>query len=349
MKNTMSKIEYALTQLWFSMLVMMYFRTTCFTFIFGLNKSMSCLIYWGVIIVVTLLGYAMTRKNKRNAFSVFVNSVFPSGIYAFITYADFFTPIYWIMFGIGGVLIVAFAGLVFYTKPRPNMSGYKLLKSKAKCFLHGARSIMAICMAILIFSIGTNSLFGNPMYKTTIQASAFTDDSEQWTVKNQIEIVRKLKPDIWNELSRNEKQTVLGVIGNIESNYLGLTHSVDLGFTVLEPNTLGAYRQNLEQIFINLEHLDKADPDDVLHTLLHEMYHVYQRRQVEVLKYIPEGQLNLLMFSKIIKYSTEFENYNDGDWDYDAYKDQSLEIMANCYADEGVRQYYELIDKYTNN
>lgn len=348
MKNTMSKTEYILTQLWCSSLAMLWFRSTCFTLLFDLSKNLSVVIYWGVLLVTTIWGYVFTYKTKRNGFSIFVNAVLPNGIYLILSYFKYFTPVYWVVLGIGTLLLICFGTLIFSAKVKPGVDFSRLFKFRAKRFLHGTRSIAAICMVVLIVSIGTNSFLGNPMYKTNIESTNSVFTSKSWTIEQQIDTVKKLKPDMWKELSREEKQDVLGVVRNIELRYLGINHTVELGFSVLEVNTLGSYSENLYQVLVDLHHLDESPVEEILHTLLHEMYHVYQHEQIKVLEYVPEEYQNLLMFSNPIEYAEEVANYTDGDDDYFSYKMQTLEVMANSYADSGVTQYYELIDKYTN-
>ena len=184
------------------------------------------------------------------------------------------------------------------------------------------------------------------MYKTSIPSAPSVFTSKKWTVEQQIDTVKKLQSDLWKELSREEKQEVLGVVRNIELRHLGITHSVDLGFSVLKVNTLGSYNENVYQILIDLNHLDKSPVDEVLHTVLHEIYHVYQHEQVQILEHIPEKYINLRMFSDIKDYAEEIANYTNGD-DYLSYRSQALERNANDYADEGVADYYKLIQQYT--
>lgn len=347
MKNTMSKTGYILTQLWYSLLAMFWFRSTCFTLVFDLTKDWSRGIYWLILLITTIWGYKLTYKTKRNGFSILVNAVLPNGIYLIISYFKYFTTIYWIVLGIGVLLSICFGILIFSMKVKPSVDFSNLFKCRVRHFLHGTRSIATICMAVLIVSVGTNSFLGNPMYKTSVESTNSVFTSKSWTVEQQIDTVKKLQPEIWKELSKEEKQDVLGVVRNIELRYLGINHPVELGFSVLEVNTLGSYRENLYQVLIDLHHLDKSHADEVLHTLLHEMYHAYQHEQIKVLEYIPEEYQELLMFSNPIEYAEEVANYTDGDEDYFLYKMQSLELMANSYADNSVNEYYELIEKYT--
>lgn len=239
MKNTMGKMEYVLTQLWYSFLTTLWFRSTCFTLIFDLSKDWSSVIYWCIIFITTVWGYKLTYKTKRNGFSVFVNAVLPNGIYLVISYFKYLTPVYWIVLGVGVLLSICLGVLIFSMKAKPGVDFSKLFKCRGRRFLHGTRSIVAICMSVLIISIGTNSLLGNPMYQTKIESvnSAFT--AKSWTVEQQIDTVQKLQPHIWNDLSREEKQDVLGTVRNIELRYLGISHPVELGFSVLEVDTYG--------------------------------------------------------------------------------------------------------------
>lgn len=80
--------------------------------------------------------------------------------------------------------------------------------------------------------------------------------------------------------------------------------------------------------------------------MLHEVYHVYQHQLIDVYNSVDENykKLNLLYEASI--YAEENENYKNGEEDYDAYRKQKLEVMADNYGYKTAIEYIELIEKY---
>lgn len=345
--NTMSKRFFLMLQLFLSVCIAFLFRRICFSCLLNRNVSTSLIVYWGIVVFLTGGGCLLSYKRQRNGFSVMANAVIPVGVYVVLCYGRYFTPVYWILLGIGALLIAVFGVAVFLKRTGKPLS--QVLKRRLARFLYGAKNIAAVFMAIITLLVGITTLLQIPMYKTSIDPSVSDDGPEEWTIKSQMDSVSKLAPDVWGTLSLEERQEVLGVVRNIETAYLGLTQPVDLGFSVLKPYELGEHSHSLHQITLDLRHLDEDAPERVLHTLFHEMYHAYEHEQVEMLAYVPDEYQDLLLFTSIHKYKDELAAYVDGAEDYDAYEKQTLEVMANRYADYMVTAYYNQIEEFNDN
>ena len=87
--------------------------------------------------------------------------------------------------------------------------------------------------------------------------------------------VLKLQPQIWEELTTRDRLDVLQTVCNIEVCYLGITDPVTVQADNLPENTLGTYRDDLRLVLVNLDHIENDLVDEVLDTVLHEVYHCY--------------------------------------------------------------------------
>ena len=336
--------EFVLTQLWWSGVASVFFRKSCFTCFPGLSATTSKVVYWSLLVVLTVSGFLVTYHKSRNNISIMANAVFPSSVYLLITYFEYFNIYYWILILLCFITVVVYSVKILLTKDKDTRNPSKSLKRRMFYLLHADRVIISTFMLLAIFSIGTNSMFGNPMFKTEIKSVNSASDTE-WMVENNIDTISKLSSDKWYDLSRAEKLDVFGVIRNIEICHLGLTHEVELGTSVLGVATLGYYSEQTHQILLDTKHLDNDPTETVLHTLLHEMYHALQYEQVKAFSYIPEKYKGVYGFSDYIEYTNEFGNYVTATDDYFVYDNQQVEKLADKYAEERTQIYLDLINK----
>ena len=341
-KNTMTLKEFVLTQLWWSGIASVFFRKSCYTCFLGLSATASKVVYWSLLVVLTVSGFLVTYRKSRNNISIMANAVFPSSVYLLITYFEYFNIYYWILIILCFITVAVYSVIILSAKIKGNRDTNKVIKKRCVHLLHTNRVIISAFMLLVIFSIGTNSMFGNPMFKTNIKSVNSASDTE-WMVENNIDTISKL--DKWHELSRAEKLDILGVIRNIELCHLGLTHEVELETSILGVATLGYYNEQTHQILLDTKHLDNDPPEAVLHTLLHEMYHALQYEQVKAFSYIPEKYKRVYGFSDYIEYTNEFGDYVTATDDYFVYDNQQVEKLADKYAEERTQIYLDLINK----
>lgn len=341
-KNKMSLKEFTLNQLWWSIIVALFFRKNCFTYIDSLSITTSKVIYWSLIIILTVCGFFATYSNKRNSISIMANAVLPCGIYLLITYFRYFTVWYWIIIGI--CIITVIVCTIFYTsKHRNNKKVFS--KKQLSQLLHADRVIASAFILVMIISIGTNNMLGNPMIRSYKSSVTSAEDSAYYTVENHIDEFKKFDDELWQQLSQKEKLSLLELVKNCEISSLGITHEIKLGSSILSPATIGFYYEPTHQILIDSKHLNNDRPKEVLHTLLHEMYHALQYEQVKAFGYIPDKYKSLYGFSDYIEYAEEFNDYADANDDYFLYDNQRVEKQADNYAEERVAVYLALIEE----
>ena len=323
---------------------MIWYRNVFFVGIPGMTVSQSKRILWLSVLVLVALGCIITIKRRRNALSVFVNIFLPYEMYAAVTYCTFLPGLVWSSVLLSVFLSIAFIVLGAFPVKSDRQRRAGWWKQQVRHSLLGARTIVAICMLILIVPIGIRLVFGLGLMNTSTPSVADASEAGEWTVKNKIDSVCLLREDDWEELSAQKKMDVLGVILNIEIRYLGINHEIYLKSGVLDDDTAARYNHREREIEIDIGQLQSASAADVLNSLCHECYHSYQYQMIALYESTSEEYQNMLLFQHVDNYINEFTNYIDGSEDPLGYYLQTTEIQARRYAELAVEDYYERID-----
>ena len=345
--NSMEKIEYILSNIFWSFITMIWYRSLLFIPLNDYTVGTSKKVLWTLIATMVLIGMLITFKKRRNYLSLVINILFPFEIYAIASYLDFFNTWVKTTVIVASVLAFLFFSLVVFRKMSSRRKNKTLIiKKRLKHAFLGARTIAVICLCAFIIPMGVNAFVGRDLYQSNTGDTIVLNEAEEWTIANNIDTVLKIKPDIWKTLSVEERLDVLSVLKNIEIRYLGINHEIHLSADNLEENTLGCYIPNERKIVIDITHLKNSSVNEVVHTLAHECHHAYSRQQVEVYKILPDEYKDMLMFYNAQLYEKEYANYIDGDDNYYGYATQYCERHADAYADDAVESYYEAIFKY---
>lgn len=174
---------------------MIWYRSVFFVVIPGMTVSQSKMVLWISVLALVALGCIITIKRRRNALSVFVNIFLPYEMYAAVTYCTFLPGLVW-----GSVLLSVFLSIAFIVlgvfpvkSDRQRRAGW--WKQQIRHSLLGARTIVAICMLILIVPIGIRLVFGLGLMNASTPSVADASEAGEWTVKNKIDSVCLLRED----------------------------------------------------------------------------------------------------------------------------------------------------------
>lgn len=156
----------------------------------------------------------------------------------------------------------------------------------------------------------------------------------------------------WNELSPKEKINIFQRIVNIEASYNGFSKPIKVCFADIDSTPdddstkYGQYNDAISVIYLNEKAVCSLSSENALVVLLHEVYHAYQHEIVRVYKAAGEEYKNLALLSTAAVYAEEFENYQNGIEDYEAYKSQKVEVTADNYGRQASQEYIALIEQY---
>ena len=148
---------------------------------------------------------------------------------------------------------------------------------------------------------------------------------------------------------------MLETVVHIECRYLGMRDSApSLELAYLEEGLLGQYDNEREVITLSCNYIVDSGSSGylVVQVLCHEIYHRYQRYQVNLFQAIRDSDdtakyANLLFLGNTEVYEEEFSNYISPDDNsvvsYYLYSSQKLERDAEKYGNASVVDYYEQI------
>lgn len=206
------------------------------------------------------------------------------------------------------------------------------------------RTVAVFACAIIVIPMYVSRGLNDSIVWKTVPPSS--NDSPKWTISANIETVSNLQEEMWRNLSATEKLDTLQVVANIERQYLGLPHELNVIISQDEETTYASYNDHTHLIEINIEYLDDRTAHEVLKSLCHECYQSYQHRLCNVYSEMDPKYSELLVFSDVSQYSQEFANYIDGAHDQDGYYSQLCELRARQYAQQSVEEYYSKINQY---
>lgn len=335
----MSKWGYILEHVWWCYIALIWFRII-FECIPHLDYSTSKNILYVLLLSGCIFGIACNIKTRRNNFSMAVNIIIPLGIYALIVYFHYFRTVT-ILVIVSAILLITIYGFLIFGRKIKNIPKEHIIKKRRiRIFAYGSRSLLAMCMAVMMVFMGVKTTLSGSLLKSGVE-STNTQTDEEWTIANNIETVCKLQDSVWSGLSLDERMDVLQVIANIEANYLGTDFELNVSSSPLEEYVLGQFSESSHSITLDMEHVKFDSSEDILTSLLHECRHGYQHSCVSLLDDFDEEDKNLYIYREIAEYKYGFANYNKI-----PYYSNPVEVDARQYARESVEDYRNRIKEH---
>ena len=345
-KNTLEPMEYIESNLFWVALTMFWYRSIFFVSLPGRTAVWSKNFLWVIVAAFVAGGCSLTFKERRNYLSTAITVLLPYELYTCLSYVDCVPKSVW-----GAVIISVIVTTAFFlwpivqrilpTRKKPRH------ERRTKRGLLEARTIVAVCMLYLLVPLGVRLLYGGGVLSTTVDPVRNASEASEWTVKNNIQAIQQLREETWSKLDVQERLDVLGVVVNIEINWLGLDHELYLKTASLGPETCAHYDHNMHEIVVDLDHLRYDSVASVLDSVCHECYHSYQYQLIDLYNATPEEYRNMMLFHGVESYASEFSNYsNGGD---EKYYFQRVETTARQYASRSVEGYFQLLEVYGEN
>ena len=142
--------------------------------------------------------------------------------------------------------------------------------------------------------------------------------------------ISKFDESKWNEISDEEKVSILNEVKDLVAKELGLLDIPELNTFVDDWGPYGFYDPYSDTVNINIEKSFLDDPKELLNTLIHELRHAFQWERSEVLDTKEDAM-----------YRCNLENYITADKSFYAYENQYVEAEARAYADTFIKTYEE--------
>ncbi len=206
-----------------------------------------------------------------------------------------------------------------------------------RCSVLGIAVLCAVPCLLSIFVYGVES----PTYKSTeelweqlfLEPEVVESDKPDNLYEKKSELWGYLEEENWSRLSVQERITVTQELVDFESDVLGIP-TVPVTSAMIGTATLGAYDNELNQMWINTEHLANSSVCDVINTICHEVHHSYVDYLVNTLDW-DNPAMNSAYFAELRELMDSQENYKSV-WSYgfDAYENQPLEVAAREYSEK---------------
>lgn len=320
---------------------------------------------WIMILSVAVLAggsLILCRKCERNWSSLLGGTLLPILVYEAICMGKYSLPIR--IAGTVSGTIAVIVGMI-WTSGKENR--IPRVRSKRKMWMPKAIRASGIIGCFLLTGV---CLYGKVLiatHQTVCYKDVAYNLSETYngvpdygnSLAANIETVAKIDPDGgWGLLSTEEKTAVLETIIRIECRYLGMRDSApSLEIAHLEEGLLGEYDHERDEITLSYHYLVDSGSSGyaVVQVLCHELYHRYQRYQVNLLQAIRTSDdmaaySSLRFLEQAEIYEEEFRSYispEDGSSaSYYQYRSQRLERDAEKYGNASVAGYYEEIRSY---
>lgn len=346
--STMSTTDFLWSIAWKYALGFVLYKALLFRVIPHWNIHDSLTLLWGMELSLVLFSIVVLRLWKTgwasNAYALL-----PFGVYTVLVYSKSFR-IFAVIAVCAAVLVtMAYSATVFIRKistSQPNIRR-KIIRNRFLRCLYAFSCITATALLLFMLSICWNKYFNTGLVSASVEAkSADAGERNRDTIGANMGSVLKLQPQIWEELTTRDRLDVLQTVCNIEVCYLGITDPVTVQADNLPENTLGTYRDDLRLVLVNLDHIENDLVDEVLDTVLHEVYHCYEHRVAEVFEITETEYRNLRLFYDASQYSKEIGNYISPKEDYSGYIEQSMELDSSIYAALRAQEYDRCIQRW---
>lgn len=339
--NKLSKVEYIVATIQWSIWIMVLYRNIVFRTIHGLSLTWSRGLLWAMILILIPLGTLLLWNRCRNRISVATTVSLPFIIYTLISYWKSIHILFYVFFSVGMILSIAYL-ILLWSRAGNNQSRARVKRRLWKSFI-SVRNISVTCLAIIPIIIGVSFMFSGG-YAAAKTIPAFSGDENK--LANNIEIVSRLDNEIWPTLSTKEKLEVLQTVANVEARYLGLPHELNVQLGALPEDMLASYDDRSHIVTINVDHIEFSPPEEILDSVCHECYHAHQRRACDAYDTMDDEYKDLLEFYSLQVYEREFSNYVHGTENEEEYYNQLVERHARTYGAVSVEDYYKHINEY---
>ena len=343
--NTLTKSEFLLEHLFWVIVSWIWYKNILFRCVGNYSFTESKIIFLIVLGMACILGILCNIKKDRNDVSVFFNIVTGYGLYTVLTYFQIQRNLIITVLSITVSISIIIGGYIMQRQIKRKNFFRKTIQSAILTIVGATQRIMGLGFLVILIVAGGNFLFGSSIIQSSVKPSDTADTYDQ-LLSESAETIALLDEDSWSSITVQEKAGVLQKIANLERSNLGISNELNVCVANLEEEGLwGYYDDSTHEIVIDMDLLLNGSVQDSLRCLVHEAFHSFEHRMVDLYKEIDSSNKNLWIFRKVNIYEEEFEHYNDGEDTYSDYYEQQCETDARAYAEERVKFYEDLINQ----
>lgn len=335
-ENIKVALAYILKYAFWSFIAMPYFEKI-FVSMPGLDYNTSKLILILILTAGAVPGLVYTLRRGFYDIAFIAGIINSFGVYTLIICVFFDREIFMSIIIQLITIVLAFSYLVFSDITEDDEDKKTVFKRRFKKLIKSLYVITALCFVLNIAVLGITLGKNGPIIKAPVDALSLKTD-EALSIANNREALLDFKADRWEKLTIKERLEVLRLVIKIESEHLGIGYVPSFTLEDLEGNQAGVFTSGEKIIKLDTEHFEKASPEAVLKSLLHECRHSYQHECVDIAQEINEKYKKLFIYRQLAGYQYGFDNYETVD-----YKTNPVEVDAREYADRRIVKYLEEI------
>ena len=117
-------------------------------------------------------------------------------------------------------------------------------------------------MTIILVFMLINRIAGNNLISTKVDS--YETVGSHYSIDDHMDEILLLQESKWKKLDTTEKLKVLNTVANIEASNMGISHIINLGTSKLDKQILGQYSNEKYTVYIDIDHLENDDVNDVL-------------------------------------------------------------------------------------
>lgn len=344
--NTMTPLAFALEHVFWGALLLYLYKCLLFCPLGRSTAHQSQLILVLLLASCSLVGGLSHIQAQRNERSVFIDLMLGLGIYTVLAYGPVRPCLIRVVLILVSVLSAVYALLALARKYKPGPVSVKrrIFSRRIRCVVAVTQMLFAMGFTVILTVIVSPLMIGNVVLSASTPAEG--PGSQEQTIAGNMDTLLLLQEEQWQGLTVEQRLKVLQTAANIERCYLGLPHELYVGLAPTNENTYGFYVDSTHEIVISMTSVLHDPPEDLLNIVCHEAYHGYQHCLVDVYETLDTQTRELKLFQQTAAYQTEFQNYTDGEDDFESYYRQACESDARAYATDAVRDYYSRIEEY---
>ena len=334
----MDKRAYLIRHICGTAIVTALFQATSFYCPSGTHGRFDAFLLWSLAAACCAFGVQVTWKSRRRR-ELWADVFAPSVIWATVSRIGT-VPIPVICAALCVPVVHFLVPLRLY---KDDAQKTLPLRTQMTLFLRRWRRALAGAVAAIVLYLGLSGFLSFP----TVEPPR-ASDREQVTIETAVDDLTLLAPDCWSELNTRQKLSVLRIVADIEADVFGLPDRLTVTTEDLPGNTRAEYTDYKGTVTIDRQYLKGSTPDEALRSTLHECRHAYQHQLVALYESAEEGQKDLQIFrdADIPALKDSFDNYVDGDRDYDNYVRLRCEEDARDWASERSFAYFNAIRRH---
>lgn len=297
-KQPLSLHEFASLAIVYMLIVMILVRRSVFRPITDISLENSKRLLWLMVILSLTVGCLITYKNKGNNYlALAMMAILPYEMYIAVTYLNAIKTFLYIslLFALicGGA--ITFRILL---RPIKGRKKTKIISNRIKRGMAFTALISTLCLSLVVVPLIINILMGNLIVQSRTESLPSSKVDCDY-IENNLNELKKLKPEKWGEISIGEKMKVLSIVANIESSKLGLPHELNLKVSNLDKYIISQYQRGTHTIALNFDYIEESTGLYMVDAVAHEAFHALQHCACEAYSEIDTKNLSIFNSKEI--------------------------------------------------